>query len=376
METVAAEIEHPSGFMANLLQKGLQSGALVLLASVGAGLLVGAILILWVGENPLNVYWVILRESLFEVSGWRDTLIQATPLCLIGLGLAFGFRAGVWNIGAEGQLIVGAVAAIAVVAPLRDLPGIIVIPIGLLAGMVGGAIWGAISAWLVVKYAVNAVIATLLMVFVAEPLLNWAVRVPLKDPATFLPQSRTVGNAALPDMFGSNIHIGVLLMFIVVPIAAWAMNYSRFGYLVRAHGANRFAVYANESRPGRLPFILLTMGGAMAGAAGFIQLAGVQMRVASGTAAGFGFTAIIVAILGRNRPVGVLLAAIGLSAMLVGAEAAQRALGLPVALTQSIQPIIVMFVVAGEAIEQRILKRQAELQATLAAALLDPEEPE
>lgn len=363
----------PPDFTSTLLQRGLQSGVLVLLGSVAAAFLVGAILIVWVGENPLNVYRVIITESLFEASGWRDTLIQATPLGIIGLGLAYGFRAGVWNIGAEGQLIMGAVAAIAVVGPIRDLPGIIVIPAGLLAAMVGGALWGAIAAYLHVKFAVNAVIATLLMVFIAEPLLNWAVRVPLKDPATFLPQSRTVGNGALPDIFGSNIHAGVLFLFILVPIAAWVMNYSRFGYLVRAHGANRHAVYANESRPGRLPFILLALGGALAGAAGFIQLAGVQTRLGSGAAAGFGFTAIIVAILGRNRPVGVFLAAIGLSAMLVGAEAAQRSLGLPVALTQSIQPIIVMFVVAGEAIEQRLLRREAERIADATAAHLHPE---
>jgi len=363
----------PPDFAGTLLHRGLQSGALVLIVSILAALLVGAVLIVWAGENPLNVYRVIIKESLFEATGWRDTLIQATPLGIIGLGLAFGFRAGVWNIGAEGQLVMGAVAAIAVIGPMGDLPGILLVPIGLIAAMIGGAVWGAISAWLHVKFAVNAVIATLLMVFIAEPLLNWAVRVPLKDPATFLPQSRTVGNAALPDMFGSNIHIGVLFLFILVPIAAWVMNYSRFGYLVRAHGANRHAVYANESRPGRLPFILLAMGGALAGAAGFIQLAGVQVRVGSGTAAGFGFTAIIVAILGRNRPVGVFIAAIGLSAMLVGAEAAQRSLGLPVALTQSIQPIIVIFVVAGEAIEQRILKREAERIAALTAAHLHPE---
>ncbi len=358
------------GLTNSLLHRGLQSGVFIVLGSVTAALLVGAILILWVGENPLNVYRVIFTESLLKATGWRDTLIQATPLGIIGLGLAFGFRAGVWNIGAEGQLIVGTVTAIAVVGPMRDLPGIIVIPAGLLAAMVGGAAWGAVAAYLHVKFAVNAVIATLLMVFIAEPLLNWAIRVPLKDPATFLPQSRTVGNGALPEIFNTNMHVGILALFVLVPVAAWAMNYSRFGYLVRAHGANRYAVYANESRPGRLPFILLALGGSLAGAAGFIQLAGVQMRVGSGTAAGFGFTAIIVAILGRNRPVGVFLAAIGLSAMLVGAEAAQRLLGLPVALTQSIQPIIVIFVVAGEAFSARALKREAERVAAIAAIQL------
>ena len=358
-----------------LLRRGLQSGTLLLAGSVVAALLVGAILILWVGENPLYVYWVILTQSLFEASGWRDTLILATPLGIIGIGLAYSFRAGVWNIGAEGQLIMGAIAAIAVVSVMQGFPGAVIIVTGLLAGMAGGALWGAIAAFLHVRFTVNAVIATLLMVFIAEPLLNWVVRVPLKDPATFLPQSRTVGNGALPDILGSSVHIGVLFLFMLVPLAAWVLSYTRFGYLIRAHGANRFAVYANESRPGRLPFMLLTMSGALAGAAGFIQLAGVQMRVGSGTAVGFGYTAIIVAILGRNRPIGVFFAAIGLSAMLVGAEAAQRSLGLPVALTQSIQAIVVIFVVAGEAIEQRIARRESERIAAATAAQLNPRTP-
>lgn len=365
-QPTGAELQPPR-LLSVLLQRGLQSGGLVLLGSVLLALLVGTVLIAWVGENPLTVYRIILTDSLFEASGWRDTLILAAPLGIIGVGLAYGFRAGVWNIGAEGQMVMGAVAAIAVVAPMRNLPGIVVIPVGLIVGMLGGALWGAVSAYLHVRFAVNAVIATLLMVFIAEPLLNWAARVPLKDPATFLPQSRTVGNGALPDIPGTDIHIGVLFLFVLVPVAAWVMSYSRFGYLVRAHGANRHAVYANESRPGRLPFILLILGGALAGAAGFIQLGGVQMRVGSGTATGFGFTAIIVAILGRNRPIGVFVAAVGLSAMLVGAEAAQRSLGLPVALTQSIQAIVVIFVIAGEAVEQRLLKREAERSATSTA---------
>ena len=279
----------------------------------------------------------------------RDgTLIQATPLGIIGIGLAYGFKAGVWNIGAEGQMIMGTVASIAIITYIGDLPAGIVIIAGLLFGILGGAAWAAISAVFHVRFKM------------AEPLLNYAVRQPLKDPATFLPQSRTVGNGALPMIPGTDVHIGALFLILLVPVAAWVLSYSRFGFLVRAHGANRFAVYASESKPGRLPFILLLLGGALAGAAGFIQLAGVQMRVASGTAAGFGFTAIIVAILGRNNPIGVFTAAIGLSAMLVGAEAAQRALGLPVALTQSIQAIVVVFVVAAEAIERRLKRREAE----------------
>ena len=321
--------------------------------SVLAALAVGGILIAWVGEDPIEVYRIMLTKSLLEGSGWRETMILTVPLGLIGLGLAFGFRAGVWNIGAEGQLVVGALLAITVVGHFPNLPGIVLIPLGLLAGVLGGALWGALAGFLHVRFELNAVIVTLLLVFVALPLLNWAVRVPLKDPASFLPQSRTVGNAALPAIPGTDVHIGFLLLLVLVPIGTWLLAYTRFGFLVRAHGANRFAVYANETTRERLPFLLLVISGGLAGAAGFVQLAGVQSRVGAGTAAGFGFTAVIVAILGRSHPVGVLVAALGLSAMLVGAEAAQRSLGLPVVLMQSIQAMMVIFLVAGEALEGR-----------------------
>ena len=147
-------------------------------------------------------------------------------------------------------------------------------------------------------------------------------------------------------------------MLVVVPVAAWLVSSTRLGFLIRAHGGNRTATTTNEVRAGRLPLVLLTLGGALAGVAGFVQLAGVQTRVASGSAAGFGFTAIIVAIVGRNHPVGVLVSAIGLSAMLVGAEAAQRDSGLPVSLMQTIQALVVVFVVAGDAVAARLRARR------------------
>lgn len=326
--------------------------------SVAAALAVGAVIITWAGENPLAIYRTVFTEALFEETGWRDTLIRATPLALIGVGLGLGFKAGVWNIGAEGQMIVGALCSIAVIGYLNELSGAVLIPLGLVLGALGGGLWGALAGWIHVRHGVNVVIATLLLVFIAEPLVNWAVRDPLKDPDTFLPQSRVVGNAALPELGWIDVHIGVVLVLVVVPVAVWLLSSTRLGFLIRAHGGNQTATTTNEVRPGRLPLGLLTLGGALAGVAGFVQLAGVQARVASGTAAGFGFTAIIVAIVGRNHPAGVLVSAIGLSAMLVGAEAAQRESGLPVSLMQTIQALVVVFVVAGDALSTRLRSRR------------------
>jgi general nucleoside transport system permease protein len=344
--------------------RGAVSLVLTPVLSVIAACAVGAVIIAWAGENPLEIYRTVVDEALFERTGWRDTLIRATPLVLIGVGLGLGFKANVWNIGAEGQMIVGGICAIAVIGYANDLPGALLIPLGLVLGAFGGGLWGAVAGWVHVRYGVNVVIATLLLVFIAEPLATWAVRDPLKDPETYLPQSRVVGNAALPEIGWIDVHIGALLVLLVVPVATWLVSSTRLGFLIRAHGGNETATTTNEVRAGRLPLLLLTLGGALAGVAGFVQLAGVQTRVASGSAAGFGFTAIIVAVVGRNHPVGVLVSAIGLSAMLVGAEAAQRDSGLPVSLMQTIQALVVVFVVAGDAVAARLRARRGLPVAT------------
>jgi general nucleoside transport system permease protein len=344
--------------------RGAVSLVLTPVLSVIAALAVGAVIIAWAGENPLEIYRTVVDEALFERTGWRDTLIRATPLVLIGVGLGLGFKANVWNIGAEGQMIVGGLCAIAVIGYVNDLPGALLIPLGLVLGAFGGGLWGAVAGWVHVRYGVNVVIATLLLVFIAEPLATWAVRDPLKDPETYLPQSRVVGNAGLPEIGWIDVHIGALLVLLVVPVATWLVSSTRLGFVIRAHGGNETATTTNEVRAGRLPLLLLTLGGALAGVAGFVQLAGVQTRVASGSAAGFGFTAIIVAVVGRNHPVGVLVSAIGLSAMLVGAEAAQRDSGLPVSLMQTIQALVVVFVVAGDAVAARLRARRGLPVAT------------
>ena len=334
------------------VRNAMSTGASTTIAAIVVALLIGGLLIVWSGGNPLEVYWLTVTESLFARTGWRDTLTQATPLILVGLGLAVGFRAGVWNIGAEGQMVLGALASIAVLGT-SSLPTLIAVPLGLILGALGGTVWAAVAGILHTRFGVNTVIATLLLVFVATSLLVWATRTVLKDPESRLPQSRVIGNGAIPDLPWIDTGAGVVLAVAAVPILHWVLNSTRFGFIVRAHGDNAGAVYANEERRTLVPLVLLMLGGAFAGMAGYIVLASDQIRVASGTAAGFGFTAIIVAILGRNRPYGVLAAAVGLAALLVGAEAAQRRTGVPVTLMQTVQGLIVVCVITARALVER-----------------------
>ncbi len=333
-------------------RNAVSAGALTTTGAILVALVIGGLLILWSGGNPFEVYRLTITESIFARTGWRDTLTQATPLILIGLGLAVGFRAGVWNIGAEGQMVLGALASIAVLGT-GSLPAVIAVPLGLLLGALGGMVWAAIAGILHTRFGVNTVIATLLLVFVATSLLVWATRTVLKDPESRLPQSRVIGSGAIGDLPWIDTGYGVLLAFGAVPLLHWILSSTRFGYIVRAHGDNATAVYANEERRTLVPLVLLMLGGAFAGVAGYVVLASDQMRVASGTAAGFGFTAIIVAILGRNKPYGVLAAAVGLAALLVGAEAAQRRTGVPVTLMQTVQGLIVVCVITARALVER-----------------------
>ena len=291
--------------MTSLAGRGAVSLVLTPVLSVIAAFVVGAVIIAWAGENPLEIYrTVVVDEVLFERTGWRDTLIWATPLVLIGVGLGLGFKANVWNIGAEGQMIVGGLCAIVVIGYVNDLPGALLIPLGLVLGAVGGGLWGAVAGWVHVRYGVNVVIATLLLVFIAEPLATWAVRDPLKDPETYLPQSRVVGNAALPEIGWIDVHIGALLVLLVVPVATWLVSSTRLGFLIRAHGGNETATTTNEVVPAGSRCCCSPSVVRSPASPDSCNSPACRRGWLRGSAAGFGFTAIIVAVVGRNHPVG------------------------------------------------------------------------
>lgn len=327
---------------------GVPAGAIVL------ALLAGAVVIAIEGHPPLDVYRSMVEGVTASRFGWRDTLVRATPVVLIAVGLSFAYRARVYNIGAEGQLLVGALAATAwATGPGAGLPGPLLVATSVVLGAAAGAGWAGLAAWFGNRFGASIVISSLLLVYVAESLLAYAVRVPLKDPSGILPQSRVLGAAQLPVLGDLRIHAGVLVAAAVVPVAWLVLARTRVGFRVQVMGHNRDALEAHEVSAARITMLVMLASGALAGVAGYIQVAGVQGRLAQGLSPGFGFTAITVALVGRLHPVGVVAAGVLLSAMLIGAETAQRDFALPVSLVGMLQALVVVLVVTADALASR-----------------------
>ena len=324
------------------------------LAAVVAALVVGAGLLRIEGAAPLAVYETVLREA---TSGYgpQDLLVAATPLMLMGVGLALAYRAKVFTIGAEGQYLVGAVAATALVtAPgLRELPGLLLIPLGALVAAAAGAAWSALSGVLLGRFGTSVVISSLLLNYVAAALVAWAVRVGIKDPGAFVDQSRDVGHARLPALPWPDVHAGFLVAVIAVVVGWLALARTRFGFRLDVAGANQDALAAHEVHPVRFTTTVLAVTGVVAGLAGFLEVAGVSGRLHSESGVGYGFTAIVVALLGRLHPVGAGAAALGLSLLTIGFEGAERDFALPASTVGVIQALIVVFVVIGDALAAR-----------------------
>ncbi len=331
--------------------------SMVVIPSIGfvVALVVGGVLISLIGEQPLDVYADVVDGVLFAPRGLSDTATAATPLLLIALGYAFAYRARVFTIGAEGQYVVAAAAGVgAVTAPgLRDLPGLPLVVVGLVTAAVAGAAWSAICAVLFVRFRANVVISSLMLVYIGQAVLQWATRVGIRDPESFVPASRDLGSAELPTVPGTSVHVGFVLAVAMVPVMTWVLARHRLGFRVRALGHNPDALDANDVPARSIIVVVLVVAGALAGLAGFVEIAGVNGRLNDAASVGYGFGAIIVALVGRLHPVGVLIAALLLGGLDIGFEVAARSSDLPTSMAGLVQVLIVVFVVAGDALLER-----------------------
>jgi simple sugar transport system permease protein len=317
-----------------------------------AGLLAGAVLIKLAGADPLTAYRVMISGALGGSRQITETLLKAGPLLLMGLGLIVAFRGRVWNIGGEGQYFMGALAGAAVgLAFQGSWPAILLIPAMLLAGTVGGTLWAGLAALLKIRQGINEIITTLMLNYIAEFTVLYLARGPLKDPESFLPQSaQLVGAARLTTLFGSRIHIGVLIALLLIPLVYLLLWKTPLGFRIRAIGSNpTVARYAGMNVIWGIAFALM-FSGALAGLTGAIEVSALHTRLKDGLSGNYGFTAILVALLGRLHPVGVLLAALFFAALSIGAQSMHSIYGLPIALAQVIQGLIVLFVLAADAL--------------------------
>ncbi|MDY7102706.1 MAG: ABC transporter permease, partial [Actinomycetota bacterium] len=309
-----------AGLLGGIADRAAVLGVAVPVLSVLGALLVGAVLIIAEGENPLAVYTEAVQGVLTGSRGLSNTATVATPLILIGLGYAVAYRAKVFTIGGEGQYLIGAVAGTAWVtaAGVRDLPGPVLVVTGLVVAVVAGALWSALAGWLGVRFGANIVISSLMLVYIADSVLQWAVREGIRDPDAFIPSSRPIGDAALGELPGTHTHLGFALAVLACPLAAWLLARHRSGYRISALGHNAAALDANEVRSSRIVLLVMVVAGALAGLAGFTETAGVNTSLGAEASVGYGWEAVIVALLGRLHPIGVLAAGLGLAGMTIG----------------------------------------------------------
>ena len=331
-----------------------ESRAMMLAApviAVAATLIVGAVLFTLLGHDGLGAIFEIFVKPLFNPYRWQDLLVKAAPLAMIAIGLAIGFRANVWNIGAEGQYILGGLAGTGVALATLDMTGSWILPLMLVAGIVGGMAWAAIPALLKTTLGVNEILSSLMLNYVAIQLLYYLMRGPWKDPMGFnFPQSAMFSaDQTLPMVWpGTLIHLGIPLAAAVALTAFLVMARTITGFQIKVVGfAPKAAAFGGFGAASTV-WIALMAGGGLAGLAGILEASGPFGQMVPQFPTGYGYTAIIVAFLGRLNPLGILLAAMVLALTYVGGESAQTTIGLPSAATGVFQAMMLFFLLATD----------------------------
>lgn len=277
------------------------------------------------------------------------TLVRATPLLFVGLAVGFAFRAGVLNIGAEGQLLAGAMMAATAGLLLGELPQPLALPLVLLAGAVAGSLWAGVAAWLKLRFGVLEVISTLMLNFVASYMVSWVVRGPLQEPTHVYPQTSELAAAVrLPSLIaGHRLHLGFLLALVLAVALWWFLMRTAAGFCVRAVGAGASAARSaggiNASRTAALVFVA---SGAFAGLGGASEVSGVTFSLYEGISPGYGYSAIAVALLARLHPLAIIGTAVLFGALEAGAAAMQRDAHVPSVLAAVVEALVVLGVLA------------------------------
>jgi len=326
--------------------------ALTPVLAVAATMVAGGILFALLGKDPLEairtIFWDPLFNEQFASFARPQLLVKAGPLILIALGLSLGFRAGIWNIGAEGQYIAGAICGAGVALAFYPLEAWYVFPLMVLAGAAGGWAWAMIPALLKIRFGTNEILVSLMLVYVAEQFLASMSLGLLRNPEGHgFPGSRNLQEypaAANPELIaGSGMHWGVITAFLAVIAAYVLLNRHILGFHIRLAGQSPRAARFAGVRPPLLVAFCLGTSGALAGLAGLFEVAGPAGQITIDFNVGYGFTAIIVAFLGRLHPVGILLAGLLMALTYIGGELAQFMLGLPAAAIQAFQGMLLFF---------------------------------
>jgi simple sugar transport system permease protein len=324
------------------------------LIAIGLTVVTMSILFAMLGKNPFAALAVYFITPLTDSYSLQEIAVKAAPLVMIAIGLSLCYLANVWNIGAEGQFLVGAVAGswLAVVTHGSDA-GPWVLPLMLLFGAAAGALYALIPAICKVRFGASEILVSLMLVYVAELLLDYLVRGPWRDPAGFnFPTTAEFDPVATVPLLieGGRLHLGVAITLLVVAGAAVLLGRTIKGFEIRVVGAAPRAARFGGFKSNQLILLTFAISGALAGLAGIIEVAGPIGHLQPGISPGYGFTAIIVAFLGRLNPVGILIAGLFLALTFIGGEQAQIAMKIPLDMTKVFQGILLFYVLACDSL--------------------------
>lgn len=322
---------------------------LISILAIGLALLIGGILIAIAGINPWEAITYLIKGTFGNRYGFGETLTRFVPLLFCSLSFAIAHKSGFFNVGAEGQLLMGAVGAVLVGAYIDGLHPVLHVLLCIIAGIIFGAVWAGIAGFLKIFLSSDELINTMMLNYVAILLVDYLIHGPIKPPESYLYVSATIlPSAKLPIILSKTpLHLGFIISLLVTAGVFYLIYRTPIGYQMRTVGANRRAAsYAGINIIWATVVALLTTGG-LAGMGGAMELMGTQFKIVNGFSAGYGFDGIGVAVMGRYNPIGILLAALLFAVIRVGMGAMQRGAGVPFPLLNVIQGLIIVFVIAS-----------------------------
>ncbi|MCW2309803.1 ABC transporter permease [Rhodobium gokarnense] len=318
------------------------------LVAIALTVIAGFVIFTAVGVDPFRALYIYFIEPLTAMWSVEALIVKAVPIVIIAVGLSLCFYSNTWNIGAEGQLVAGAVAGSALPILFPDIQGPYVMPLMLILGIAGGMAYGAIPAFLKTRFGANEILTSLMLVYVAQLMVDWLARGPWRNPAGHnFPDSRPLdGDQILPVVFGDSVRLNAVFAIVIAVIAWFVLRRTITGFQITVLGqAPRAGAFAGFSHKKMVVLAFLISGG-LAGLAGICEVAGPTGMLRTSVSPGYGFTAIIVAFLGRLNPIGIIFAGLLLALSYMGGEGVQIELGMSDQITRVFQGMLLFFVLA------------------------------
>lgn len=325
------------------------------LIAIVLALLVGGCVLQFSGYNALSVYAALFSSAFYDSFGISEMLVRATPIILCALSVAICLHASLWNIGAEGQILLGCLGSTWIALSCASLPSCVLLPLMFLGGFLGGALWAGVAGILRSRFAVSEILTTLLMNYVAIELVNYFVYGPWRDSAgsNFPNTPLFTPNAWLGSLHWGRLHTGCFVALAMTTLVYVLLKYTTFGFEVRVVGDNvKAARYAGMS-VAKVIFLTMVLAGGMAGLAGFVEVAGVEHKMHHRMPKGFGYMAIIIAWLARKHPFWIIPVALLMSGLAIGSEMVQISHDIPKATVNVLEGIILLFVLVSDVVQEK-----------------------